>query len=185
MTASSPKKRLPKPDPHAKALQLMHRWIGHTEDPPHSNVFPPLQHTVAVLVKAGVKVPKWQQAGGFAWCSWACFVALARAGAKGAIREIENSNAAYTVTVLEDATKKRNGLSITKRPKAGDIALFDLPSGDLVDHAGMVVSVTPRTVLCIEGNTSSGSLGSQSNGGGCYLRLRDRSLVRAFVRVAA
>ena len=178
----------PKPvkrDPRHDAVELMQKWVGKVESPPHSNVFPPVQGAVARLLNRGVKVPKWQIPGGFAWCVWACFVALADSGSKSAVAEIENSNAAYTMTVLEDARAKRNGLSIVTAPRRGDIALFDLPRGDHVDHAGLVVSVTADTVTCVEGNTSSGSLGSQDAGGGCYKRTRDRSIVRAFVRVKA
>ena len=174
-----------KRDPRLDAVDLMRTWIGQVESPPHSNVFPPVQGAVARLINQGVKIPKWQVPGGFAWCVWACFVALADSGSKSAVAEIENSNAAYTMTVLEDARAKRNGLYIVTTPQRGDIALFDLPRGDQVDHAGLVLEVTAKTVTCVEGNTSSGSLGSQDNGGGCYQRTRDRSIVRAFVRVKA
>ena len=174
-----------KRDPRLDAVELMRTWIGQVESPPHSNVFPPIQGAVARLINQGVKIPKWQIPGGFAWCVWGCFVALADSGSKSAVAEIENSNAAYTMTVLEDARAKRNGLSIVTTPRRGDIALFDLPRGDQVDHAGLVLEVTAKTVTCVEGNTSSGSLGSQDAGGGCYQRTRDRSIVRAFVRVKA
>ena len=185
MTAvSTPKSRKPRPDHAAAAVRLMQSWKGKTEVPPFSNNFPPLHGAVKVLVARGVKVPRWQQAGGFAWCVWACFVAYASSGSRAAIREIENSNAAWTVKVLEDAENRRNGLRIVKRlPRVGDVVLFDLPAGDKVDHAGLLLSWTPTTVTCIEGNTSSGSLGNQANGGGCYQRTRPRANVRAIVRV--
>tara|TARA_R110000868_G_scaffold279524_2_gene539580 strand:+ start:8412 stop:9389 length:978 start_codon:yes stop_codon:yes gene_type:complete len=183
-TINPTKKRKPvKRDPRLDAVKLMQTWIGKVESPPFSNVFPPLQGAVARLLNKGVKIPKWQVPGGFAWCVWACFVALADSGSKSAVAEIEKSNAAYTMTVLADARAKRNGLSIVTTPRRGDIALFDLPRGDKVDHAGLVLSVTAKTVTCVEGNTSSGSLGSQDAGGGCYQRTRDRRIVRAFVRV--
>ena len=180
-----PKPRPVKVDPRTAAVELMLSWEGQTEKPAGSNIFPPLQGAVARLVNRGVKVPAWQRPGGFAWCVWACFVALADKGSASAVAEIEKSNAAYTVTVLEDAQKGKNGLSIvTRNPRRGDIVLFDLPAGDKVDHAGLLLSATKSTVTCIEGNTSSGSIGSQSNGGGCYRRTRPRSQVRAIVRVA-
>jgi hypothetical protein len=160
-------------------------WKGQTEDPPYSNTFPPLQAACKRIVARGVKVERWQQYGGFAWCIWACFVAYADAGSPAAIREIENSNAAWTVAVLNDAVNKRNGLRIMKRPRRGDLVLFDLPAGAQVDHAGLLISLNKTHVTCIEGNTSSGSLGNQSDGGGCYLRTRPRSSVRCFVRIGA
>lgn len=179
------KPRPPKRHPRDRAVDLMLSWEGKTERPAGSNIFPPLQGAVARLVNRGVKVPGWQLAGGFPWCVWACFVALADSGSVSARNTIERSNAAYTVAVLDAARKGRYGLSITTRPRRGDIALFDLPAGDEVDHAGLVLSATRSTVTCIEGNTSSGSLGSQDNGGGCYKRTRDRRIVRAFVRVSS
>jgi len=158
-------------------------WVGKTENPPKSNNFPPVQHAVQRLLKAGVKIPRWQTAGGFAWCVWANFVAYAVSGSKSAIAEIQNSNAAWTVRVLQDAEAKANGLSVTKRPMRGDIVLFDLPAGANVDHSGLLLSWDRLTVTCVEGNTSSGALGSQANGGGVYIRTRPRANVRAFVRV--
>lgn len=169
------------------AVRLMLSWKGQTEDPPYSNTFPPLQAACKRIVKRGVKVPRWQQHGGFAWCVWACFVAYADAGSPAAVRQIERSNAAWTVAVLKDAENRQNGLRIMQRPRRGDVVLFDLPAGDRVDHAGLLISLTKTHVTCIEGNTKSGSLGrgSEADGGGCYLRTRERSSVRAFVRVGA
>jgi hypothetical protein len=180
-----PRPRPQRRHPRDRAVDLMLSWEGKTESPPESNIFPPVQGAVARLVKRGVKVPGWQLRGGFAWCVWACFVALADSGSVSATNTIERGNAAYTVAVLDAARKGKFGLSITTRPRRGDIALFDLPAGDDVDHAGLVLSATRSTVTCIEGNTSSGSLGSQDNGGGCYRRTRDRRIVRAFVRVGS
>jgi hypothetical protein len=174
-----------KKDYGAAAVRTMLSWKGQTEDPPHSNTFPPLQAACKRIVKRGVKVPRWQQHGGFAWCVWACFVAYADAGSPAAVRQIERSNAAWTVAVLKDAENRQNGLRIMQRPRRGDVVLFDLPAGDRVDHAGLLLRLTKDTVTCIEGNTSSGSLGNQSDGGGCYQRTRPRSSVRAFVRVGA
>lgn len=170
--------------PHEYAVDLMLSWKGKTEQPANSNHFKPLQNAVDRLLKDGVNIPKWQREGGFAWCVWACFVAYADGGSRSAIREIENSNAAYTMTVLKDAEQGKNGLKIMKqRPRRGDVVLYDFPAGDRVDHAGLLLSLNAHTVTCIEGNTSSGALGSQANGGGCYIRTRERSNVRAFVRI--
>ena len=68
--------------------------------------------------------------------------------------------------------------------KPGDIILFDWnPSaGDGADHVGIVEKNCGSYVQTIEGNTSSGSSGSQSNGGGVYRRTRDWSTVYAVYR---
>lgn len=63
--------------------------------------------------------------------------------------------------------------------KAGDVVFFDF-SGRKKDtnHVGIVESVTnSSTIVTIEGNTSSGSGGSQSNGDGVYRRTRSTKYV--------
>lgn len=171
------------PHHRLKALNLLASWEGKTEQPAGSNIFPPIQNALARLEKDGVKIPAWQRNGGFAWCIWACFVAYAEVGSTAARDMIEQSNAAYTMTVLDDAENERHGIRLTNRPLPGDIILFDFPAGDKVDHAGLMVDRNRWNVNTIEGNTSSGSLGSQSNGGGVYRRSRERGIVRAYIRV--
>jgi hypothetical protein len=65
---------------------------------------------------------------------------------------------------------KANGLFDASGHYApGDIILYGPGGGQ---HTGIVVSDDGRTVVTIEGNTSSGESGSQWNGGGVYLRHR-------------
>lgn len=66
----------------------------------------------------------------------------------------------------------------------GDVVLFDWnPSaGDGADHVGIVESNHGSYLTTIEGNTSSGSSGSQSNGGGVWRRTRAYSTVYAIYR---
>lgn len=60
-------------------------------------------------------------------------------------------------------------------PRPGDLVLYDWGvDDDPCDHVGMVVSDTAHTVTSYEGNTSGNSFA---------VRNRDRSLVRAFVRI--
>jgi len=68
----------------------------------------------------------------------------------------------------------------------GDIILFDWnPSGgDGADHVGIVEKNCGNYVQTIEGNTSSGNSGSQSNGGGVWRRTRAWSTVYMIVRPA-
>jgi hypothetical protein len=70
-------------------------------------------------------------------------------------------------------------------PASGDVVYFDWggsQSVSLVDHVGLVEAVAPDYILTIEGNTSAGSEGSQSNGDGCYRRKRPRSVIVGFGR---
>ena len=61
-------------------------------------------------------------------------------------------------------------------PKPRDIIIYRF------GHTGIVESVTANTVTAIEGNTSAGEAGSQSNGGGVFRRKRSRTLVTAYIR---
>ena len=164
------------------AATRMLKWAGKPERPANSNHFPPLQQAIDRLLRQGVKIPKDQQKGGYPYCCMAAFVCYATSGSSSAIRQIENSNAAYTVQVLEDAQEKRNGLSITTKPVRGDIVLYNFPGGDGVDHAGIVLDVSDRLVMAVECNTSPSAGGSPQ---GCWNRTRPRSSVKAFVRIKA
>lgn len=84
---------------------------------------------------------------------------------------------AYTPAGLQAG--RRAGWAIKHRnARPGDIVFFDFPGGEAVDHVGIVTAnLGDRGVATIEGNTSSGTAGSQSNGGGVYARTRPWSLV--------
>lgn len=62
-------------------------------------------------------------------------------------------------------------------PRPGDIVIYDF------GHTGIVESVGEKgTITAIEGNTSPGSAGSQSNGGMVCRRTRKTSCVTAYIR---
>lgn len=65
---------------------------------------------------------------------------------------------------------------IVSEPLPGDIVIYDF------GHTGIVESASVSTITAIEGNTSSGSAGSQSNGGGVFRRVRSKALVIAYIR---
>lgn len=68
--------------------------------------------------------------------------------------------------------------------EAGDIVLFDWGSDGLADHVGIVEENHPGDgyMTTIEGNTSAGSAGSQSNGGAVARRQRGYGSVCCVVR---
>lgn len=74
-------------------------------------------------------------------------------------------------------------LSNVKDAKPGDIVLFDWGTDGVPDHVGFVELNKGSYIQTIEGNTSSGTSGSQSNGGGVYRRTRAWSTVNAVIRV--
>ena len=61
-------------------------------------------------------------------------------------------------------------------PRPRDIIIYNFW------HTGIVESVAASTITAIEGNTSAGEAGSQSNGGGVFRRKRSKTLVTAYIR---
>lgn len=72
--------------------------------------------------------------------------------------------------------KKNRPECIVMSPTPGDIVIYNF------GHTGIVESAGKNTITAIEGNTSSGNSGSQSNGGGVFRRKRAVSLVTAYIR---
>jgi hypothetical protein len=70
--------------------------------------------------------------------------------------------------------------------KAGDVVFFTWDGGPVADHVGVVRkdAAAGHDVPTIEGNTSSGTAGSQGNGDGCYERTRPRNVILGFGRPA-
>lgn len=66
----------------------------------------------------------------------------------------------------------------------GDVVYFDWGRDGVADHVGLVEANNGSYLTCIEGNTSPGTSGSQSNGGGVYRRTRAYSTVAGVVRPA-
>ncbi len=102
-----------------------------------------------------------------AWCAeftWWCFQ---QAGA-GAL----HPKTAYTPTLA--AWFQARGRA-DRTPRVGSLVLFDWPGDgvDRISHVGLVEAVNADgTLTTIEGNTSSGTAGSQRMGGGVWRRKR-------------
>lgn len=105
------------------------------------------------------------------WCAVFLWDMFRRAGAS----ELLHPKTAYTPT-LAQWFRDRNAWTAAT-PTVGALVFFNWP-GDRVDriqHVGIVEAIEPGTVVTIEGNTSSGNAGSQSNGGGVWRRRRTRN----------
>lgn len=73
---------------------------------------------------------------------------------------------------------KGKGKWITNGYKAGDILIYNFPNTSAkTDHTGICIGVSGSNVTAIEGNTSSNSSSSQSNGDGVYKKARSLSVV--------
>ena len=71
-----------------------------------------------------------------------------------------------------------HGRWVTKGYRPGDVLIYDCRNTKVkTDHCGICESVSGQYVTAIEGNTSNGNTGSQSNGDGVYRRKRKLSLV--------
>lgn len=128
--------------------------VGVTESPAGSN-------RTRYAAEAG-------HANGQPWCATFQVAMARRLGIK------LGNESAYTPSLLGSMP---NG----PEPRLGALAFFDFPdSVKRVQHVGLVKDWTATSVTCIEGNTSPGSSGSQSNGGGVWIRTRPRSHVRGF-----
>jgi hypothetical protein len=131
----------------------------------------------------GPKVTKWQESFGSwlvgqAWCGVFVGVALRFGGVT------VNSRVAGVALICEDAEKGVNGWeSFTRDPskamKGDAVVLFGRGT-----HVGLVVinNVRDQALHTIEGNTSAGDSGSQSNGGGVFARVRPYSSVYGIAR---
>ena len=81
------------------------------------------------------------------------------------------------------AARARGRLVDFDDAEPGDLICFDWDGDGVADHIGFVIQYRGRGVYdTIEGNTSSGWGGSQSNGGGVYQRVRDVEDVCAIIR---
>lgn len=72
--------------------------------------------------------------------------------------------------------QKNKPASVVKTPVPGAIIIYNF------SHTGIVESVGNGMVTAIEGNTSPGATGSQSNGGMVCRRTRSTSLITAYIR---
>ena len=162
------------PGERARAVNWAKSRVGVVEHPPESN--------------QGPLITQWQELSGFpgggvAWCQ--CFVnASAYVGSRKRIKP--SWFGGYTPSVVEMAGNHEHGLRRISLNDArpGDWLYFKFPgvSSDVCDHVGLFMHRDGDTVHTIEGNTSSGDAGSQSNGGGVFRRTRDRSLIAFVVR---
>ena len=111
----------------------------------------------------------WYGLDGYPWCMMFVQWCFDQAGQPLPHRTASCSN-------MLSWYQKHHPEQVVSAPKPRDIIIYNF------GHTGVVEAVGSGTVTAIEGNTSPGSKGSQSNGGGVYRRTRDRKLASAFLR---
>jgi LysM repeat protein len=118
------------------------------------------------------------------WCAMFVSYAFNKAGAGSLIAGAQSKKGFASCTYGYNFFKKKGRIVKTSEAQAGDIVFFDWEGNGSPDHVGIVISNNParKTLKTIEGNTSSGNTGSQSNGEGAYERTRGYATVYAVAR---
>lgn len=137
----------------ADFIAIAQKEVGTKEAPANSN-----------LTKYG----EFTKHNGQPWCG--SFVMWCASQAKLSI-----PNVVYTpagVTGFQGIGAWQN--AATAKPSPGDICFFDFPSGQKVDHVGIVIKDNgDGTVTTVEGNTiPTGKTGDEANGGEVCLKIR-------------
>ncbi len=142
-----------------EVLAIARLEIGVMESPPNSN---------------NVKYNTWYygrpvSGPAYPWCMVFVQWVFAQAGGPLPFRTASCS-------ALLNWYKRNEPSHVVKTPKPGDIVIYEF------GHAGIIEKVEHDAILAVEGNTSSGTGGSQSNGGMVASRLRKISLVEGYIR---
>ena len=126
-----------------------------------------------------IAYPQWTDSG-YAWCGGFQVAAYKQAG----VDLMKCAWWFYTPYILNFA--KKIGAWKTSGNQYGDNVLFDWSLDGVIDHVGAAYpdpdAVSYRSV---EGNTSRGTAGSQSNGGGAWVRYRTKPTLRGWVDMRA
>jgi hypothetical protein len=139
------------------AIDWFSKWVGTTEQPSNSNQ---------------TRFGEHYGMNGVPWCAEFIWDGLAHH------LEVEHVKSAYCPTVADWYRQKGRGFKNDSRARKGDLVFFDFPDSDpRIQHIGIVVENDPAsgTLQTIEGNTSSGTGGSQDNGGGVFKKARPYS----------
>jgi hypothetical protein len=164
-----------KPSSRELALGHMRKRVGYTENPAGSNCDRRVD---------GIRTAQDHCAGGGTWlryqpwCGSWCYYAIESAGVPGI------GSWMASVAMIEDYARQqakcfRRWSGTRDGVKPGDLVVI----GGRGVHVEMVRGFDGSNVLTFGGNTSSGPGGSQSNGGGAFMRVRYPSEVHGYALV--
>ena len=142
------------------ALRFATAQIGTVEKPAGSNWGPKIRDWITV---AGYEDP-------VPWCGCFANAVIMAGGLPAGVGWV-----GYTPAIVVHAQQGIDGWKWVGPAdgRRGDLALFDTPGGDPAVHVGVVEKrLSASLYRTIEGNTSSGTSGSQSEGGGVFRRER-------------
>jgi cell wall-associated NlpC family hydrolase len=129
------------------------------------------------------KYGKWYGLDGNPWCAMFVSWCFDQAGEIKKVAASGKKGFASCDAGLKWFAKKGKLIPVGQA-QPGDVVFFQFDDDIQPDHVGIVVKNNPlrKSLVCVEGNTSSGNAGSQSNGGGVYRRVRSYSLVMGVAR---
>ena len=129
------------------------------------------------------KYGKWYGLDGNPWCAMFVSWVYAQAGLSKKIAAQTPKGFASCQAGLTWFAKKGKLVPVGQAQE-GDIVFFQFDEDAAADHVGIVTAnnTTLKKLTCIEGNTSAGKSGSQSNGDGVYKRVRSYSQVMGVAR---
>jgi hypothetical protein len=150
----------------SKVVEIAKAQIGYKESNNNNTIF-----------------GKWYGANNQPWCATFVSWCFNEAGLISNIAAQSKKGFASCDAGLKWFAKKNKVIPIGQA-QAGDIVFFQFDDDAQPDHVGIVKwnNTALKYLQVIEGNTSSGSVGSQSNGDGVYLRKRSYSLIMGVVR---
>lgn len=123
-----------------------------------------------------IAYPAWANTG-YAWCGGFQVAAFKATGGPDLMK---CAWWFYTPYILNFA--KKIGAWKTSGQNYGDEPLFDWNLDGTIDHVGASYpDPSAAAFRSIEGNTSPGTAGSQSNGGGAWIRYRTKPTLRGWV----
>lgn len=153
-------------------LYCARQWIGYSrwDDPEPGTVFGRWY--------AGLVGDSYFGESGVPYCAMFVSYCLNWAGIEAA-----GLPGAYVPWILS-ANSDASRLVANEDAQPGDLVMFDWQGDGVADHIGIVEENHPDEgwMQTIEGNTSPGSGGSQSNGGGVYRRARNYSSIIGVAR---
>lgn len=154
----------------AAIVKHAEKYVGVSENPPGSNMGNP--NPAGWEAHWGISHAPW--CGAFAGCM------ILEAGGHVTNRVV------YCPWIVLDAKAGANGFEKWSSTRGGVgpgwLILYDWDGDGVSDHVGIVRGFTPTTVKTVEGNTSSGNSGSQSNGGMVANRERPLALILGYAK---
>ncbi len=126
---------------------------------------------------------KWYGMNGQPWCAIFVSWAYHEAGLGKFVNASSKKGFASCDAGLKWFAKKGKLVPVGEAQE-GDIVFFQFDTDAQPDHVGIVEknNTKRQRLVCIEGNTSPDTKGSQSNGGGIYRKKRAYATVMAVAR---